>query len=445
MRDRFARCLGVACIALIALTVFARPSGAVQIRPVTADGIEAWLVEDHANPIIAVRIAFRGAGAAVDPVDKGGLARMTAALLDEGAGDLDSQAFQGRLEDLAIRLGFDADLDNFSGSFETLTANRDVAFELMRLALTRPRFDPEAVMRIRSQLEASLRNEAEDPDWVANQQLWATMFPDHPYGRPVEGTPESLPRIDRESLVRFAAERLARDRMVVGVVGDITPAQLAPLLTTTFGPLPARSVPSYVADVHPNANGAAAVVDMDVPQSAVSFAQAGLKRDDPQFYTLKVLNQILGGGGLTSRLSDEAREKRGLVYSVYTSPVPLDHAALILGGAGTTNERVAETVEVIRDQWRRLATGGITEAELADSKTYLTGSFPLSFSGSSRLAGLLVSIQLENLGIDYLDRRNELIAAVTHDDVNRLARDLLTPDKLALVVVGRPKGELPAR
>ena len=446
MRDRFACSLrGVACLVVIALGVFARPSGAVQIRPVTADGIEAWLVEDHANPIIAMQIAFRGAGAAVDPVDKGGLARMTAALLDEGAGDLDSQAFQGRLEDLAIRLGFDADLDNFSGSFETLTANRDAAFELMRLALTRPRFDPEAVMRIRSQLEASLRNEAKDPDWVASRQLWATLFPDHPYGRPVEGTPESLPRIDRDSLVRFAAERLARDRMVVGVVGDITPAQLAPLLTATFGALPARSVPSYVADVHPDANGAAAIVDMDVPQSAVSFAQAGLKRDDPRFYTLKVLNQVLGGGGLTSRLSDEAREKRGLVYSVYTGLVPLDHAALILGGAGTANERVAETVEVIRDQWRRLATGGITEAELADSKTYLTGSFPLSFSGSSRLAGLLVSIQLEKLGIDYLDRRNELITAVTHDDVNRLARDLLTPDKLALVVVGRPKVELPAR
>jgi zinc protease len=444
MRDRFARCPGVACL-LIALVVFVRPSEAVQIRTVMADGIEAWLVEDHANPIIAVRIAFRGSGAAVDPADKGGLARMTAALLDEGAGDLDSQAFQARLEDLAIRLGFDANLDNFGGSFETLTGNREAAFKLMRLALTHPRFDPEPVTRIRSQLEASLRNEAEDPAWVANRQLWATLFPDHPYGRPVEGTPESLPRIDRDSLVRFAAERLARDRMVVGVVGDITPAQLAPLLATTFGALPAQAAPASVADVRPDANGAAAIVDMDVPQSAVSFAQAGLKRNDPRFYTLKVLNQILGGGGLTSRLFDEAREKRGLVYSVYTDLVPLEHAALILGGVGTANERVHETVEVIRDQWRRFAAGGITEAELVDSKTYLTGSFPLRFSGSSRLAGLLVSIQLEDLGIDYLDRHNELIAAVTRDDVNRLARDLLMPDKLAFVVVGRPKVELPAR
>jgi zinc protease len=261
----------------------------------------------------------------------------------------------------------------------------------------------------------------------------------------VEGTPESLQRIERDDLERFVAERLARDRVVVGVVGDITLAELAPLLEATLGALPAKAAPDNIADVRPNANGAIAIVDMDVPQSAVSFGQAGLKRDDPQFYTLTVLDQILGGGGLTSRLSDEVREKRGLVYSVYTHLVPLDHAALILGGAGTANERVAETVEVIRDQWRRLATGGITKQELDDSKTYLTGSFPLRFAGSKRLAGLLVSIQLDNLGIDYLDRRNMLIEAVTRDDANRLARDLLTPDKLAFVVVGRPKVEPPLR
>jgi zinc protease len=443
MRDRYAHGLGIAC--LLILVVLARPSGAVKIQTVMADGIEAWLVEDHANPIIAVQIAFRGAGAALDPADKGGLARMTAALLDEGAGDLDSQAFQGRLEDLAIRLGFDADLDNFSGSFETLTANRDAAFELMRLALTRPRFDSEAVTRIRSQMEASLRNQAEDPGWVANRQLWTALFPDHPYGRPVEGTLESLPRIQRHDLERFAAERLGRDRIVFGVVGDITAAQLAPLLEATLSALPAKAAPGNVGDVRPNANGAVAIVDMDVPQSALSFAQTGLKRDDRRFYTLTVLNQILGGSGLTSRLFDEVREKRGLVYSVYTGLVPLDHAALIQGGAGTANERVAETVDVIRDQWRRFATGEITEVELDDSKTYLTGSFPLRFAGSRRLAGLLVSVQLENLGIDYLDRRKALIEAVTREDVNRLARDLLAPDKLSLVVVGRPKVELPAR
>lgn len=430
---------------MLALLSCPRPSAAVQVQRVMADGLEAWLVEDHANPIIALGIAFRNSGAALDPHGKPGLARMVAALLDEGAGDLDSQAFQGRIEDLAIRFGFDADLDNLTGSVQTLTKNRDVAFDLMRLALTRPRFDPEPVARLRSQLEAGLRDSAEDPEWVADRRLWAAMFPDHPYGRPVEGTLDSLPRITRGDLRRFVAQRLTRDTLVIGVVGDITPEQLTPLLKSTFGALPAKAAPVRIADVRPNANGAIKVVDMNVPQSAVAFAQPGLKRNDPKYDTLTVLNQILGGAGLTSRLFDEVREKRGLVYSVSTDLVPMDHSALITGSAGTANERVAQTVTIIREQWRTIAANGVTADELADSKTYLTGSFPLRFAGSGRLAGLLVSMQLENLGIDYLDRRNGLIAAVSLDDVNALARDLLAFDKLSFVVVGRPQGNLPAR
>jgi zinc protease len=427
------------------MVALARPSEAVQIQRVAADGTEAWLVEDHANPIIAVRFAFRGSGAAADPRDKAGLARMASALLDEGAGDLDSQAFQGRLDDLAIRLGFDADLDNFGGFFETLTKHRDVAFELMRLALTQPRFDPDAIARIRGQLEAHLRSQEEDPDWVASRRLWATLFPNHPYGPPVEGTLDSLPRIDREDLRRFVTERLARDRLVLGVVGDITPAELAGLLRATFGVLPAEGAPANVAEASANLDGGVHIIDMDVPQSAVAFAQGGLKRDDPRFYSLTVLNQILGGGGLTSRLFDEVREKRGLVYSVSTGLVPLAHSALVLGGAGTANERVADTIRVIRDQWRRLSADGVGAAELADSKTYLTGSFPLRLSGSGRIAALLVSVQLDNLGIDYLDRRNALIEAITLEDVNTLARELLAPNKLTFIIVGDPKVDRQAR
>jgi zinc protease len=444
MHGALARVLGLACL-VIAISALARPSGAIEIQRVAADGIEAWLVEDHANPIIAVRFAFRGSGAAADPRDEAGLARMTSALLDEGAGDLDSQAFQGRLDDLAIRLGFDADLDNFGGSFETLTRHRNVAFELMRLALTQPRFDPEAIARIRGQLEAHLRSQQEDPDWVANRRLWATLFPNHPYGHPVEGTLDSLPRIDREDIRRFATERLARDRLVLAVVGDITPAELAELLRTTFGVLPAKAAPADVAGAPVNLDGGVHIIDMDVPQSAVAFAQGGLKREDPRFYSLTVLNQILGGGGLTSRLFDAVREKRGLVYSVQTGLVPLDHSALILGSAGTANERVADTIRVIRDQWRSIAADGVGAAELADSKTYLTGSFPLRLSGSGRIAALLVSVQLDNLGIDYLDRRNALIEAVTLEDVNTLARDLLAPDKLTFIIAGQPKVDVPAR
>lgn len=437
---------GLGAALLAALLLLAVPAAAgVKIQRVTAGGIEAWLVEDHTNPIIAVRVAFRGSGAAADPAEKGGLARMASGLLDEGAGELDSQAFQARLQDLAISLSFDAGLDDFGGSLQTLSQNRDEAFRLLRLALTRPRFDPEPVARIRSQLQAGLRRDAEDPETVASLRLWAALFPDHPYGRPTDGTEASLGRIDAADLRAFAAGRLGRDRLILGVVGDIDAARLAALLPATFADLPERSTATATPAVQPATGGAVTVVDMDIPQSAITFAQAGLKRDDPRFYALTVLNQILGGHGLTSRLFEEVREQRGLVYSVGTGLVPLDHSALILGNAGTANERVGETIAVIREQWRRFAERGATDAELADSKTFLTGSFALRFAGSGRLAGLLASIQLQNLGIDYLDRRNALIEAVSNEDVGRLARELLTPDALRFVVVGRPQGLTPPR
>lgn len=414
------------------------PAHAVEIQRVTAGDIEAWLVEDHANPIIAMRIAFAGSGAAVDPAGKGGLARMTSALLDEGAGELGSEAFQQKLEDLAIGLSFDTGLDDFGGSLQTLSQNRDEAFRLLRLALTHPRFDSEPVARIRSQLQAQLRNDDEDPDTVADRTLWATVFPDHPYGRPVSGTQESLEHISIADLQAFAASRLGRDRLVIGVVGDITPSQLAALLSTTFGDLPEHANAPSVPDVQPAAAGPTHVVDMNVPQSAIAFAQPGLRRDDPRFYALMVLDQILGGYGLTSRLFDAVREKRGLVYSVGTGLAPLDHAALILGSAGTANERVAETIRVIREQWAQFAENGISDDELADSKTFLIGSFPMRFAGSMRLASLLATIRLQHLGIDYLNRRSGLIDAVSRNDVNKLARDLLAANALQFIVVGKP-------
>jgi zinc protease len=436
------RVLGLA-LALSLGLVWALPADAVDIRKVAADGIEAWLVEDHSNPVIALRLAFRG-GAALDPAGREGVAYMASALLDEGAGDLDAAAFQRRVEDLAADLRFDADRDAFGASLRTLGENRDEAFRLLQLALTQPRFDSDAVDRIRAQIKASLRREAEDPDIVVTRRLFAVMFPDHPYGRPVQGTAASLDTIGPPDLQAFVRDRLARDRLVVGVVGDITAAELQPLLAALAAALPAKAAAGNVADVAPAARGQTVVVDMPARQSALAFAQPGLARDDPDFYALTVVNQAFGGSGLTARLFEQVREKRGLAYSVYTQPLPLDHAALVLGRAGTGNERVAETVAVIRQAWADLAADGLAVAELADAKTYLTGSFPLRLTSSDRIAQLLVTMQLEHLGIDYLDRRNALIERVTLADANRVARRVFDPATLAFVVAGEPKGLAPS-
>ena len=315
----------------------AAPARAMDVqRVVSPGGIEAWLVEDHTNPMLAVRFAFRG-GSALDPAGKEGLADMVSTLLDEGAGDLDSQAFQRRLESLAVTLRFDAGLDSFGGRMRTLTRNRDDAFDLLRMAVTKPRFDAEPIERMRAQLLANLRVKSEDPGTIASRALFKALFPNDPYGRPSEGTEATIAKITVDDLRGFVARRLARDNLVVGVVGDISPVDLSALLDRTFGALPAHATDWRQSPVTPAAPKGVEVIAKTVPQSNIVFAQRGLMRDDPDFYTAYVLNHILGGGGFTSRLYDSIREKRGLAYSVYSALYPLDRAGLIIGGAGTAN------------------------------------------------------------------------------------------------------------
>jgi zinc protease len=426
--------------AVVLILLASLPARAVDVqRVVSPGGIEAWLVEDHSNPIISLDLAFRG-GAALDPTGREGLANLVSGLLDEGAGELDSQAFQLRLADLSIRLSFDAGRDTFGGTLRTLTGNRDTAFDLLRLALGQPRFDAEPVERIRGQILARVRRDAEDPDRIAGRALRRLFFPGHPYGRPVDGTSQSIAAITGNDLRRFVAERLARDVLKVAVVGDITAAQLAPLLDRTFLALPAAAVPARVAETEPQGGGEVVVIRKDIPQSVVALGHAGLKRGHPDFYTAYVVNYIMGGGGFASRLYEEVREKRGLAYSVHAYLYPQDHAAMLIGGVATANGRVGQSLELIRREWARMAESGPSAEELEAAKTFLTGSYALRQSSSGRIASMLLDFQLENLGIDYINRRNDYIEAVTLDDARRVARQLYREDQLTVVVVGQPEG-----
>lgn len=434
----------ITLVGVVGGIVLAMASGstaqAVEVqRVVSPGGIEAWLVEDRLAPIISVRFAVRG-GAALDPEGLEGLAEMTSALLDEGAGDLDSQAFRQRLEDMSITLRYDAFMDTFRGRLRTLTRNRDEAFDLLRLSLTEPRFDAEPVERIRSQIQSALSRRLNNPDALASKTFWATVFPDHPYGRQRRGTPESIAEITTDDMRGFVADRLGKDALMIGVVGDIDASELGELLDSTFGGLPETAAPFDIADVVPTGAGEVIVVEADVPQSVMILGQPGLKRDDEDFYAATVLNHILGGGSFTSRLYEEVREKRGLAYSVGSFLNPMDHTALWMGSVGTQNERAGETIEVILAEWQKIRDEGVTETELAETKTNLTGSFALRFDSTNAIANMLVGMQLSDLGIDFLDKRNGFIEAVTMDDLRRVAERVLAPELLTIVAVGKPEG-----
>lgn len=418
--------------------VTAAPAYAVTVeRVVSPGGVEAWLVQDHSNPIISLSLAMQG-GSSVEA--KPGLAHMVSGLLDEGAGPYDSQTFQGKLEDLAIELSFESSKDNFHGTLKTLTDNRDTAFDMFRLALTGARFDKEPVERVRNQILTMLARELQSPEAVAARAWYRMTFPNHPYGVPLRGQPETVKSITVTDLKAYTKTWLTREGMVVSVVGDITPDQLKPLLDKTFGALPAKHPAIAVPEIQPKTAGQIEVIARDNPQSVAVFGLAGIKRDDPDWYAAYVMNYVLGGGGFSSWLTEEVREKRGLAYSVYSYLTPLNHAGLISGGVATQNARTGESVKLIKEQFARMAKDGLNDKELADAKTYLTGSFALQLDSTSSIATLLTAVQLDNLGIDYLDKRNSYIEAVTQDQVKAVAQRLLDPDKLTFVVVGKPEG-----
>jgi zinc protease len=439
----FGRAAAYGALALVAATLAPLPVvAATNIeRFITPAGIEVWLVRDPAVPLIAINFGFRG-GNTQDPPEKGGVANMMASLLDEGAGELDGKTFQQRLERKAIELNFAAGRDTVRGTLRTLKDNQDEAFDLLRLALTAPRFEAAAVERIRSQIISRLQRLSTNPNDIASRAWWAAAFPGHPYGLPVSGTPESVARISVDDLKIYLKRTLTRDSLKIGVVGDIDPASAGRLIDRAFAALPAEGDLTPIANATLQGAGRRIVIDLDVPQAVVNFGGLGVLRSDPDFMPAYLMTHILGGGSFSSRLYREVREKRGLAYGVSDSLLWLYHAGVHVGGTATRSDATKNALDVIESEAARMAKDGPTAEELDKAKTYLKGSFALGLDTSTKIANQLVSMQLDNLGIDYIERRPALIDAVTLADTKRAAKRLLDSG-LLVAIVGRPQDIAP--
>ncbi len=427
-----------AAIGLSVLTVAAPASATTIERIVSAGGIEAWLVREPAVPLVVVDFAF-GGGAVQDPSGKAGTAELVSSMLDDGVGDYDSKTFHDRLERKAIEMNFSVDRETLRGTMRTLKENGDEAFEDLRLSLNAPRFDASDIDLNRAQILAGLRRATTSPGDIANRRWWETAFAGHPYGRPVNGSLESLPTITADDLKAYTHRVLARSNLKIAIVGDIDPNAARAMLDHVFGGLPAKADLNAVEAVSPQGLGRRIVVSLDVPQSVVEFGGAGIARKDPDFMAAYIVNHILGGGSFSSRLYQEVREKRGLAYSVSDSLMWLDHAAMFLGTTATRDDRTGETLDLIQSEIRRLAENGPTADELAKAKAYLNSAFALNLDTSSKVAGLLVQLQLDDLGVDYISRRTAMIDAVSLDDAKRVAKRLLDGG-LLVTVVGKPEG-----
>ena len=425
---------------LVVIVAASIPARAIDIKEVkTPLGITAWLVEDHTNPLIAMRFSFKG-GSANDPPGKEGTSTFIASMLDEGAGDLDSSAFQRKRDDLAMRMSFRADMDHVEGSFQTLSERREGSFGLLKLALTKPRFDAVPLERVRSQLLVGASENREDPERISSNAWMTAAIGNHPYARESDGTPDSLNIITADDLHVLHQQLFTRKGLNIAVVGDIDAATLVRVLDDTFGALPETDPPPAPPMTRPADKPGIEIIDRDIPQSIITFGHEGILRNDPDFIPAYVASFILGGGGFGSRLTDEVREKRGLTYGVETGLYPLDRAGFVLGSLSTRNNHAAEALDVVKDVTQRYADQGPTAEELADAKTYLTGSYALRFDSNTSIAAQLVGIQEDDLGIDYVNRRNSLIEAVTLDQVKAQAKRITHPDKLIITIVGRPAG-----
>lgn len=429
------RVIGACAALLLPVPAFA----AVEIQEVTSPGgITAWLVEEQSIPFTAIELQFEG-GANEDSAEARGATYLMMGLLEEGAGEMDAQAFAERREAIAARTSFDSSNDNVTINLSFLTEMRDESIDLLRAAMTDPRFDPDAVERVREQVLAGLAADARDPGEIAGRTYNALSFADHPYGSDYKGTPETVAALSIEDLREAHARALTRDRVTVGVTGDISAEELAPLLDRLLGDLP-ESTPVDIPAITPQLRAGVTVIDFPSPQSVVLFGQPGIDFEDPDYFAAFVLNQVIGGSGFDSRLMTEVRVKRGLTYGIGTFLSVRDKTEQLLGQFSSSNDKAGEAIEIIRAQWAEIAENGITEAEMEAAKTYLTGAYPLRFDGNSRIAGILTGMQSIGLPIDYIPTRNDQIYRVTLDDVKRVAQRLLDTDALHFVVVGQPEG-----
>jgi zinc protease len=425
---------------MAALLASLSPAFAFEAREVTSkSGLKAWLVEDHSIPLVAMDFSLEG-GSASDPEGKDGRANFLSGMLNEGAGDMDGPAFQARIDELAVRMDFGVGPDRFSGALQTISSNQKEAFRLLGLALAKPTFPADSLERVRQQLLQSVQQRDFSPGSIAYRKVSEISFPEQPYSRRSLGTAQTIASLSRDDLVAAHHQLIRRSGLTVSFVGDVTPQEAANILDNVFGTLPNAAPPKPVADTSVAVGPALAVIPFNNPQTIVMFQQRGILDTDKDYMAANVMMEILGGDSLRSRLNEEVRVKRGLTYGISFDLQSFPHAGVLMGSFSSVNDKAAEALQATRDAIRRVEQDGPTQQELDEIKTYLTGSYALRFDSTGKIAGFLTALQERGRPINFANIRNNLIEAVTLQQVKDVARKLLDPDKMNVVAVGKPKG-----
>lgn len=402
----------------------------------TTNGLNFWFVEDNSVPIISLSFNFSG-GAFFDK--KEGTSSFVSALLDEGAGSYNSEEFQTRMDKLGMKLNFSSSRDSISGTFQTISKNKSESFKLLKLIFSNPRFDEQDIDKIRNQIIASLKINQSNISDIANQEFHKNFFADHSFSKNPNGTIESVIEIKKKDISEYFKNFITKSNLVMGVSGDVSKEEIKKLMEETFSNLPLTSNNLTKISSKKKFPKGTKFIEKDTPQASIIFAQKGVSRKDKDFFSARIANYVLGGGGFQSRLYKNIREKEGLVYSIYSYLVPYVNNDLLFGGFQTTNENVDKTIELVKNEWDLIATKGISNKKLKDAKSYYKGSFTRNLTSTSSISSLLRTVQLYGLDKNYFQERNNIIDNITLKDVNNIAKMIFNSDELYFVVVGKMK------
>ncbi len=398
--------------------------------------IKAYLFEDKTNPIIAMSFTFKNAGYTTEDANRQGITHLAEEMLLSGAGEWNDETFGEMLEDNAISIGFSTGKNDFSGSLLTIGENKDIAFEMLKTVLEKPRFEYDDLQRAKQRLLEALRQQSEHPESVLRLEFAKELYGNHPYGRNPLGKKEIIEKISRADLLEFMRRNLAKSNLIVGVAGDISADELGSVLDRVFGGLPDNANMNFVRMADVDFVAKSKDIQLTTAQNTAMFAVEGVSRNDVDFYPLYVANFIFGGSGLTSRLSLAARENEGLTYSIWTTMGLADKSPLIMGSFSATPENFDDVVQILYREWRRFAKDGATLYEVEEAKKYLVASYNLRFAAIGDIADMLMLMQRDNLGVDFLQKRNDYVRNVSLEQVNLVATKYFDADKLVRVNVG---------
>jgi len=404
-------------------------------RIVLKNGMVLLLAEQHSIPMVTVNMAIT-AGSTAEPGDKPGLASLTASLLTQGTKERTASRISSEIDYIGGSLSTSGGEDFASASLRVLKKDIRTGLDLLSDVLLNPVFDQKEIDRKVKETLAEIQRQKEEPGAVAGEAFQKAVFGAHPYGRTNDDVAAYLPKLTRQDVLSFHAARYSPNQAIIAVVGDVTEKELVPLLNEYFKPWRRKEQKQPAYDKTPVIEKTAALrIDKKITQANVVMGHVGISRENPDFYACVVMNYILGGGGFSSRLMDNIRDNRGLAYSVHSGFAAQKEPGAFQVIIQTKNESANEVIAETLGELRRIQSEPVSEQELADAKAYLTGSFPLRMDTSAKIAGMLTSIELYNLGLDYPQTYLKSIKEVTREDLQRVAKKYLRPDNMVLVVV----------